>query len=624
MNWQATIHSEVNHDFVSNPYPALNETIQISVRVRHNDDVRKVALQTTQDGSNRLIVMQWTHAANGFDYFACTLKISQPRMHYRFAFITRSHVYYYTRHTVTRAVPPEDHDFVILANFANPDWVPRSVFYQIFPDRFYNGDASNDIPTDAYEFDGHSTVYLDWSETPLEYPEGGCLDFFNGDLEGIRQKIPYLQELGVNALYLNPIFEARTHHRYDCVDYFNVDPALGGNQALIDLVNDLHAANMRIILDVSINHTGSDHHWLHTALADPHSPEHGFYYFYEGGYYHAWHGVNTLPQLNYNSELLREIIYAGEDALIAHYLREPYHIDGWRFDVGNNTGRKGADQFTAEIFQGVRHRAKITAPDCYLMGEHWRDNRAYLLGDQWDGAMNYYASGRPLRMFAGEVDKFIAGAVDDPQAQRSATGTDVVAQITGHYDRLPNQIAFLQFNLIDSHDVRRFHNDSRLYNPALYRGMLIIGFLLPGTFSVFYGDEVGLSGHIYSTEGGRYAMEWDPTRQDHEMFAFYQRLIQYKRDEPALHTGSYKVLYADEQTVVYARFSLHKAVIGVMARNKVAKRVSIPVDVLAVQADASFTDIFSGETYPIQQQTLSLELQPYAGLLLEHDYGESP
>lgn len=612
-----SLHSEVNSDFISNPYPSLNEEITIRLRVLKNNDIEKIIFRTIIDGTNVNKVMSIDKKGKKFIYYKTNLKITQYFIHYHFIIITKNDIYYYNRKAITHYPPTEDNDFVILADFKNPHWVPKSVFYQIFVDRFYNGDINSDVKTNEYKFDGHWTKKLDWNEKPLEYKEGFCLDFYGGDLEGVRQKIEYLKSVGVNAIYLNPIFKAYTNHKYDCIDYFNVDDKFGGNNAFISLVEDLHKNNMKVIVDVSINHTGSQHNWFKDAKDNRDSIYREFYYFDKKNNPKYWRGVHTLPQLNYNSKKLREIIYEGKDSLIVHYLNSPYNIDGWRFDVGMDTGRNGIDQFGNEIFKRIREVAKSIKTDCYLIAEHWKDNISYLLGDQWDGAMNYFASSRPLRCFGGEIDRYIQNDVPDPLKKERHTGDDFKNQIIQHYSRIPNQIGFLQFNLLDSHDIHRFHNNKD-FDFDIYKGIIVMLYMLPGTVNIYYGDEIGLCGHIETVEGCRYPMEWNKEKWNYDFLNLYKTLSFIKQKEETFHYGSYKFLYADKNSVVFCRFMGRKGFLGIMSKYDSNKIIEIPVFLIGGD-NTKFIDIFNKKEYYSDDRYLKYDVIKSNNTLLEFD-----
>lgn len=201
--------------------------------------------------------------AGGLVYWTCELPIIERRTQYHFYIATENCIYFYTQKEITTYLPEHSYDFVLLTDYVQPAWVKDAVFYQIFPERFCNGDPSNDVKTGEYSQDGFPAIHMEhWDDTPLTYEQGHCMDFYGGDLQGIRQKIPYLKELGVTAVYLNPIFYAPSCHKYDCLDYFHVDPHFGGDEALAELSKALHENGMKLILDISINHTGTGHRWF--------------------------------------------------------------------------------------------------------------------------------------------------------------------------------------------------------------------------------------------------------------------------------------------------------------------------------------------------------------------------
>ncbi|MGC8964700.1 MAG: glycoside hydrolase family 13 protein [Brevinematia bacterium] len=616
MDWKKSIFSEVNYQFVSNPYPTYNEYVKVSFRVLKPNPIKNAFIRAVIDGGSHYVKMNKVKETKHFVYYEGWLKVSQRFINYHFVIDVGSEVLFYTRSGVYSYFPTEDHDFVIIADFENPYWVPSSVFYQIFPDRFFPGTPDTSVKTGEYEYRGHKTIKLEWGTDALPYSKGFSLDFQGGNLYGIIEKIPYLKSIGVNAIYINPIFKAMTNHRYDCIDYFNVDPHLGGNEALKKLVDELHRNDMRIIVDVSINHTGVEHYWFKKALSDPNSEERSFYYFDENGNYKGWAGLSELPQLNYRSKKLRELIFEGEDSLVRYWIKY-FDIDGWRFDVANDTGRNSRDQFGNEIFSRIRERVKDIKRAAYIIGEHWEDNISYLLGDQLDACMNYFASSRPLRCFAGEVDWFLRRVVEPGRGLKGYTGTELEMQIIQHYTRLPNQIAFLQFNLLDSHDIFRFHN-TKYFDKDIYKGVLIILFILPGTTSIYYGDEVGLKGRVEDIEGCRFPMEWDESKWNKDFLNLYTKLSNLKRNEKALHLGSYKPIYADENTFVFARFNEENCFIGTISKSNEEKEIEVPTYSTGV-FDAEGFDLFTGEKFKANNGYVRLKVSKERQLLIKFD-----
>jgi Glycosidases len=617
MDWKHTIHSEVNDLYVSNPYPDWDEVITVRLRFRKNTEVQQVFLRRLENGTNMQIRMSKDEDRGSYSWYSCSFRVNERFINYHFIIVTTTELVYCNRRGVFGYPPTEDHDFVILPGFANPGWVPGAVFYQIFVDRFRNGNPANDVQDGSYTFEGHPTKKNRWGDRPPEYREGFCLDFYGGDLEGVREMIPYFREIGVNALYLNPIFRARTNHKYDCTDYFNVDETFGGNEAFRALVQELHRNGMHVIVDVSINHTGSSHEWYRKALTDPHSAEHSYYYFDGNGTAKKWRGVDSLPQLNYGSPALRETIFEGDDSLVRHYIKE-YGTDGWRFDVAMDTGRNDRDQFGNEIFARIRTRTKELKKDCYIIGEHWKDNISYLLGDQMDGMMNYFAVSRPLRCFSGETERYFVseGILPLNTDRRATTGTELAEQITQHFARLPNQIAFLQFNLIDSHDIHRLHNNRKLFDFGTYAGAVIFMYLLPGTPNIYYGDEVGIGGDVDTVEACRYPMEWDRSKWDSRFVSLYTRLSFLKQSEKALQYGSWRILYSDAESCVLARWYAEKAFLGIISKNGSPKTIDIPVYEIGGMDGTSFTEIFSDKKFAVEGGMLRVGLGMNESMLL--------
>lgn len=627
LDWKNSIYSDGSGHYISNPNPRLGETVTVRLRMFSHAPAKAVFLRCVINGSHRDIPMEKAEASGLFLYYKCDMKMSQKEINYHFLIADRRNIYYYNQLEVIDYPPTEDHDFRILADYESPEWVKSAVFYQIFPDRFHNGDPENDVRDNEYTFDGHPTVKKAWGEKVPEYSEAFCLDFFGGDLEGIRQKIPYLKELGVNALYLTPIFKAATHHRYDCMDYFSVDPHLGGEGALQELVEALHENDMKIIVDVSINHTGTANKWFNRdgfypetagAYNNPGAEEREYYYFGEDNDYHKWFGVETLPTLNYTSQKLREVIYRSEDSVVRKWLKPPYSIDGWRFDVGFCTARLDERQMHHEIWPEIRKSIKAVNPEAYILAEHWADCREFLRGDEWDASMNYFGFGRLVRQFAGEPDRFVEGlAGRGPGSPARRRAGELARMFMQHLARLPYQIASLQYNLYDSHDMARLHNNPEIPYESR-RAAIIMQFTFPGAPGVYYGDEISLDGHIRTAEGCRYAMEWEPEKQDGETLRLHKTLARLKRGEEALRSGGFKILYAKGYVIAYARFTDEKAFIVVCSQDKSARKVKIPAGLAGVSGDSQVKEIFGREAvHSIENGVLSLELKPRESLLLE-------
>lgn len=565
--------SEWSQDYVSPLLPRLGDKLRLRLRHPTHLAVEAVWLRTIKDGGDTRLPMSRLRTEGKFIWWEAALEVREPRIQYSFLVRLLDQYYFITRRSITRYAPTEDHDWVVLVDFDFPDWVPESVFYQIFPDRFRKGDPSIGVRTDEYSFASGRTVAMSWDRPPLDYQTGRCLDFFNGDLEGIRQSIPYFRELGVNALYLNPIFEARTTHRYDCTDYFNVDHHLGGNRALVRLMKSLHRSRIKAILDVSINHVGQEHPWVRRAIADRRNPERDMFYF-EGGKIVGWMGNPLLPQLNYKNKQVRKTVW-GRHGLVRFWLKKPFRIDGWRFDVGNNTARRGPFQQGNKVFARVRRAVKKVNPRAYIIGEHWTDNISYHLSDQWDGAMNYFASLRPIRAFLGERDRFIQEERYQAEWTEPLSGAEAAAMIEQHFSRLPNPLQFLQFNLLGSHDIHRLHHSNPNLADSLYQAAFAFLFCLPGVPCIYYGDEVGISGGPRTNEECRYPMNWNRESWNLQRFEFFKNIIALRRKSLALQKGAWAFVHTEESIMALLRWHGSEAVLMVFNRSVEERELSL-------------------------------------------------
>jgi len=506
------------------------------------------------------------------------------KLFWYFVLFSSDRSYYYSRKGITASPPSLYDSFYLMPDIVPVSWVGSSTCYQIFPDRFKEGDSAIGATDGQYSFDGGTVQTREFSEKPLPFEEGRCLDFFNGDLKGIEASISHFKALGVNVLYLNPIGVSRTTHRYDCCDFFHVDEKLGGDEAFLSLTKKLHEEGIRIVVDISLNHTGTEHPWLKRAQEDRESEEASFYYFNDDGTVACWEDVPTLPQLNYTSKKLRELLYKGEDSVLTKFLKEPYLQDGWRLDVAPVLGRRGEDQLCEEVWREVRDAVKAENDQAYLVGEDWVDASPFLQGDMWDGTMNYFGSSRPLRSWMGETDRFISeGWGHNPQPTRAYTGVELAQALESQLASLPSQMHPMQMNLLDSHDTTRLHATPNQFDFAIYSGCVMLMYLLPGMPNLYYGDEIGLDGPYGSVEDSRYPMQWDNATWDMRFYELYASLGDLrKRYEKMLQASSHTILACDEHSLVFARYDRETAVLCVLNKNEESSTLRIPNTMLGV------------------------------------------
>ena len=374
--------------------------------------------------------------------------------------------------------------------------------------------------------------------------------FSDQELKGIEERLEYVQNLGVNALYLNPIFTGYTNHRYDVSDFRNVDPSLGGNEAFISLNKAIKALDMRVILDIVPNHCGAGHPWFQEACKDPESPKRKAFFFEGDNTYVSWMGFGRLPKLNYSDPLLREEIFESDNSVFSAWMKPPYSIDGWRVDVGNMLGRYDEQQLDAELLPAIRKAVKKTNPQSYLIGENFFEAIGQLQGDTWDGVMNYSGFTEPTLHWLSGFSLEALRCETELTSEKPISTETLVETWKDNLAAIPWAIALQQFNLLDSHDTSRLRSVLH-HDDDLIRMAIMIQFTFPGVPCVYYGDEIGLQDE--DGFGQRNCFPWDQSKWDLDLLSFYQKLIALRKDNQILAKGSFQILYWDEDLVLYQR-----------------------------------------------------------------------
>jgi alpha-glucosidase len=611
--WLESVHHDGSERYLSDAYPHLGDSATIRLRTHSTAPVEKVYLRTFPDGEQAITPMQRADTQPPVQWWEISVRISQPVFHYRFALQTANDVWWYSAGGIQNFDPLDATDFQILANYRPPRWVHRSVFYQIFPDRYTNGDPTNDPQPGDFTYRGHHPETYPW-EAPPSPEKPFPLVFYGGDLQGITQRLDYLQSLGVNGLYLNPIFTAHSNHKYDVVDYELVDLHFGGDQALIELRESLTTRGMHYLLDIVPNHCGYWHPWFQAARLDIDSLEAGFFTFQQHpDDYATWLGVWSLPKLNYQSHELRERIYGRSDSVFRRWLKPPFAADGWRIDVANMLGRQGATQVGKTIAREIRQGVKDANPEAYLIGENFYDATTQLQGDQWDGVMNYMGFTMPLWHWLRGYQQTAWGLQGKINAGTPWPTTALEAAWCSRRAVIPWAILLQQFNLLDSHDTPRIRSIVS-QNDALQRLAAIVQFTFPGVPCLYYGDEIGMADT--PELASRACMVWDEGRWDHDLLAFYRRLIQLRRQSTILQTGGFQMLAVEPDTFAYQREDPSGHIL-VVAHRGASPRLAGPlqVDQGGVPDGSRFREVFSGHTTEVRDGQLWLPAQPQGASL---------
>ncbi|HCF8897528.1 TPA: maltodextrin glucosidase [Klebsiella pneumoniae] len=534
---------------------------------------QRITLRAEEDNEELSLPMQRLRQAPQPGVVAWRGEISlasgQPRRRYSFKLLWADHQRWFTPQGFTRFPPARLEQFAIDLPDASPQWVADQVFYQIFPDRFARS-AARDADQDAVYYHhaaGREIVRKAWDD-PLTGEAGGST-FYGGDLDGISEKLPYLKQLGVTALYLNPVFAAPSVHKYDTEDYRRVDPQFGGDAALLRLRHNTQRAGMRMILDGVFNHTGDSHPWFDRhqqgsggAGHDPDSPWRDWFTFSEEGQAHNWLGYASLPKLDYRSTSLVNEIYAGEDSIVRHWLKAPWSMDGWRLDVVHMLGEGGGARNNLQHIAGITQAAKQAQPEAFVFGEHFGDARQWLQADAEDAAMNYRGFTFPIWGFLANTDISY-----DPQKIDAQT---CMAWMDNYRAGLSHQQQLRMFNQLDSHDTARFKS---LLGKDVARLPLAVVWLFswPGVPCIYYGDEVGVDGN--NDPFCRKPFPWDPALQDTQLLALYQRMAKLRKTHQALRYGGCQVIYAEDNVVVFVRVYKQQRVLVAINRGEACEVV---------------------------------------------------
>ena len=609
-SWVNQLSHHQTSDYLSNPRPALGETVTVRVLAPANAPMRELILRTIPNGEQAFTPMLPRNLEGDMRWWEIEVAFRERLNLYRFGILTDEAMWWMNAVGFSQTIPFNLFDFKLLTDQPKLEWLDQAVFYQIFPDRFANGDPSNDPSGEIIPGTKIVRKTFPWHEPHPHSRE--LIPFWGGDLRGIEEHLDYLQDLGVNALYLNPVFRGWTNHRYDVIDFENVDPVLGGDEALISLSTALKARGMRYLLDIVPNHAGKGHPWFQSANADRTASEREFFFFHpETDQASTWMGFGNLIKLNYQSQKLRDLMYRNEDSVMQRWLKPPYGADGWRVDVANMLGRHDESQLDAEVLPEMRQSVKAANPQAYLIGENFYEADSQLQGQAWDGVMNYSGFADPLLHWLRPFETGALGWEGDIRVSERWESESLVKTWTEHLAAIPWTIALQQFNVLDSHDTPRIRTilsgDKDLAKLAA-----IAQFTFPGVPCLYYGDEIGLCDE--PDFGSRNCMPWDQVTWDQDTLAFYQRLIALRKAENTLIDGAFEVLYWDVQLVCYQRELAGQKVIVTLNRGPEpwkGQTVSIPAGISS--AENTYQGYFGGFSLKTEKGQLTLPNLPKGG-----------
>ncbi|MDF2153894.1 maltodextrin glucosidase [Vibrio sp. CAU 1672] len=540
----------------------------------------EVYVRCEPDNEEYLIPMECCGNSGELSLWRATFKANHDRdiTHYVFKLLYGGQQYWLDGRGVQKRMPAKEYHFKLNSEQQPPEWVQHQVFYQIFPDRFCASQTTTQIKHRYASYDKHALVKA-WGEAVGSHSDTGAREFFGGDLVGIESKLGYLAELGVTALYFNPLFQSPSNHKYDTTDYFTIDPMLGDNQQFARLCDAIRGRGMRIVLDAVFNHTSAHHPWfdidqkVQGAYGNPQS-EYRDYYFFDGdsNRYIGWKGIGNLPVLNFKNQQVRDYIYQGDNAVIKHWLRPPYLIDGWRFDVIHMLGEGEGAKNNAHYVQAFRQATKSVNSEAYVLGEHFFEASQWLQGGQEDGAMNYYGFAHPVRALLAKQD-IIYDPID-------ITVTEFKTWLDEARAKIPFVNQLSQLNQLDSHDTARFLT---LVGGDKAKVQLALALLMTyvGTPCIYYGSEVGLEGGL--DPDNRRCFPWEKVATS-GWLEIYKQWIAIRKQHPALQSGSFQWLSCSDHYCAYARQLGDQTVVVVLNFSNRDTDVELPLWQLGVSS----------------------------------------
>jgi alpha-glucosidase len=539
-------HHDGSSYYVSNQNPRIHDFVKVTARVHQSiGQVSKVSVRYSENGEAFFSKRgKPSPGESGWSWWEVSFPVLNPSVNYRFLIeLVDGGAYWLNTQGISVVEPSDALDFRITTFSDAPDWSKKSVMYQIFPDRFAKSAKALERKTPSW------AIKKNWFDPVSGSGPDVSKEFFGGDLDGVTEHLDHLEALGVTLLYLTPIFPAQSNHRYDASSFDEVDELLGGNEALQQLVEAAHARGMKVLGDLTANHSGAEHEWFKAAFANPNAPESDFYFFSESNTkYESWWGVSTLPKLNWNSKELRRRFIEGSDSVVAKWLKGPFNLDGWRIDVANMTGRLEEQDLYKEVAQTIKKTMQEVNPDALLIGEYTKDAGPFIQGDGYHGAMTYSNFTKPLWLWFANENIKIYEDFPGPGPSRYS-GKQFLEAHLQFQAQFPWSVRQNNMNALDTHDIPRFKTVGIL-------GAQMVGaalqFTLPGIPVIFQGDEFGLDGN--NGENSRTPMPWNDERPtEKSMIGVYGELARIRKENPVLIDGAVRWLYASDEAVVFAR-----------------------------------------------------------------------
>ena len=622
----AAVFSDETKQYVEPYDPDPGDVVTFKLRTA-KDNVENAYMHLKEAG-RPAIDMTKTSSDELFDYYTASCPVAAAEFRYYFSVEKNGSRYFYNKQGLREASDPFYH-FKVSPGFKTPDWAKGAVMYQIFLDRFYNGDKSNDPVDYEYLYIGRVARFMDWDHA---VQADDICNFYGGDLQGLMDKMGYLQSLGIEAIYLNPIFVSPSSHKYDIQDYDYVDPHFGviikdgGNVLSLDKFNNryatkymsrtadkinLEASNelcakmiakahehgIKVILDGVFNHCGCYNKWMDKpgfyramgypagAYHDENSPYRDYFQWYDRDWpnndcYDAWWGNDNHPKLNYEDS---PELYAYIMEVAKKWVSPPYNADGWRLDVAADLGR--SPEFNHRFWQDFRKAVKSANPEAIILGEHYGDVAPWISGGEWDSVMNYDAFMEPLTWFLTGMQKHS----EDHQPHLRCDAMAFENAMRYHMSGYNIHALLVSMNQLSNHDHSRFMTRTnqqvgRLHtrgseaaeeglNKAVVMEAVVFQMTWPGAPTIYYGDEAGIAG--WHDPDNRRPFPWG--REDQVMMALHREVIAFRKAHPVLRHGSTEFLWNEYGILSFGRWDDHDKIAVIINNNPWPKEIRLPV-----------------------------------------------
>ena len=560
-------HHDGSQLYVSDIAPEIGDKVTFKVRVPSSYHFEKALIRIYHDGEPRIFEMKLSHKGTKENWYQVSVQILNIQNSYRFAFIDEGKYEWLNAKGLSDHDVHSNNDFQLVAIPDNPDWIKSSVFYQIFPDRFARSGKVDLLPEWAYP--------REWDLLPRGRSKFTGQELYGGDLYGVAEHLDHVNTLGVNGIYFTPMFPSRSNHRYDATSFDSIDPVLGGDKAFLELLKLAKKQKIRILGDLTSNHCGAGHKWLAKAKKNKQSKERSYFYWdkkIKWGYV-GWYGLESLPKLNFTSKDLRKVMYEGKNSIVKKWISPKYGMAGWRIDVGNMTGRQGAENHHTEVMQGIRKAMNEVNPQTWLVAENGDFEASDLNGLGWQGAMNYQGFMRPFWNWINRNPEITGGFQGLPFAMPKINGRQLVASIQEFNSSIPWRSLTASMLLLDSHDTARFRTVV-LGDVNAHVSAMTMMLTYPGVPSIFAGDEIGLEGSW--GEDARRTINWqDRSNWDHGFMDEVRKLISLRKGQDALINGGLRWVAVEDDYLVFLRESKKQSILVMVSRGPINATIDL-------------------------------------------------